>query len=254
LYAAAIEELDLMIARTLACCTLFVSAGTAVAEPTEIVVRVISQDAKFIGDLTGGARVTLRDANRRRILAQGVTKGSTGDTGRIMEASGRSPVRHAPGTAAFRASIDLAVPTLVDLEVEGPLARPQSMIRVVSQRWLMPGQAVSAGDGWTVELPGLAITPTVRRERGSLAVTAKVELMCGCPITPDGLWRAADYRVEASLWRGARRISTTPLAFASAPGNYAGSLPEERGDGLRLIVSARNIVTANSGVAQMAVR
>jgi len=54
------------------------------AEPTDITVRVISRDAKFIGSSMGGVRITNRDADTGEILAQGMTKGGTGNTNRIM--------------------------------------------------------------------------------------------------------------------------------------------------------------------------
>ena len=49
------------------------SAQIAIAEPTEITVRVMAKDSKFIGTETGGAQVTLRDADSGEVLAQGLT-------------------------------------------------------------------------------------------------------------------------------------------------------------------------------------
>ncbi len=63
----------------------------ALAEPTEITIRVLSKDGKFVGTSMGGARVILRDADTGEILAQGVTAGGTGDTARIMHARRRPP-------------------------------------------------------------------------------------------------------------------------------------------------------------------
>lgn len=57
-------------------------------EPTEIVVRVIGKDSKFIGTSMGGMRITLRDAHTGELLATGVTVGGTGDTERIMQPQG----------------------------------------------------------------------------------------------------------------------------------------------------------------------
>ena len=57
---------------------------TAKAEPTDIIIRVLAKDAKFIGMETGGAKVILRDADTGEILAQGVTSGGTGNTPKIM--------------------------------------------------------------------------------------------------------------------------------------------------------------------------
>jgi hypothetical protein len=226
----------------------------ALAEPVAVTVRVISQDAKFIGDSTGGARVTLRDAATGRMLAQGVTTGGTGDTERIMKASGRSPLRAGPDAAGFAATIDIDSPTLVDLLVEGPLSRPGSLIKVASQRWIMPGEPVTAGDGWTVELPGLAITPEVTVNGRSIRVAAKVEPMCGCPITPGGLWDAGDYRVSASLWRGKLRSGDAELAFARSPGHYEGDVAAMTPGTYTLVLFARNTKTGNSGMAQTEVR
>ena len=69
-----------------ACISGLAIASSAAAEPTQIVVRVISQDGKFVGDHTGGASVTLRDAKTGKVLALGSTKGGTGNTDRIMAA------------------------------------------------------------------------------------------------------------------------------------------------------------------------
>jgi len=228
-----------------------ITSVAASAEPTEIVVRVISQDAKFVGDSMGGARVTLREARTGRLLAKGKTTGGTGDTKRIMQSSGRSPARATPDAAAFRATVNLAGPTLVDLEVAGAA---QSAVRIISQRWLMPGTSVTAGDGWTVELPGLAITPAITMRSGLIVVDAKVELMCGCPITPGGMWDAADYVVEASLWRGERRLAIGPLAFTTVPGHFGGIIEASGGAGIRLVVFARNKKTGNSGFVEIPVK
>ena len=59
-------------------------SAAAHAEPTDIVVRVLSKDAKFIGTSMGGMRVTLRDAHTGEILATGLTQGGTGDTKRLI--------------------------------------------------------------------------------------------------------------------------------------------------------------------------
>lgn len=237
------------------------ASAPAHAEPTEVAVRVISADGKFIGDSMGGAKVTLRDAQSGRVLARGTTRGGTGNTARIMQATGRSPLIATPDAAAFVSQINIDEPRLVNLEVSGPVGHPGSMIRVVSQRWVMPGQPVNLGDGWVVELPGLAITPTVRiigRNPGTkqriAAVSAKVELLCGCPITPGGQWNADDYQVTVSLWQRRYRVSEAPLAFVAAPGGFAGDIAIPAKGRFRMFVHARNIVTGNSGITELTMR
>ncbi|MBC2667792.1 hypothetical protein ACFOON_01255 [Novosphingobium piscinae] len=229
------------------------AALPAGATPTPVLVRVISQDAKFIGDHTGGAAVVLRDAESQAVLAEGRTRGGTGDTGLIMQATGRSPRRATPDTAGFSAVLEIDRPTLVRLEVQGPLDRPGSAVRITAERWIMPGEPVTAGDGWVVELPGLAVTPTVSLTGGMLAVSAQVEPLCGCPIAPGGLWPAADYRVSASLWAGNRRLAEVPLAFTTAPGGFSGQVPLPPGPPATLMIFARNLVTGASGLGRIAV-
>jgi hypothetical protein len=229
---------------------LLLTAGRAEAEPTKFTVRVISQDAKFVGDVTGGARVILRDAHSRKVLASGVTAGGTGDTRLIMDSKGRSPIRATPEAASFTTMIDIDAPTRVKLEVEGPLNRPGSIIHASAERWIMPGQSTDIANGWIIELPGLAITTESALEDQTLSIKAKVELMCGCPITSGGLWDAADYRVEASIWRGRRRVNATPLAFVTSPGGFSVNLPAPGPGRYRLVVFAQNEKTGNSGYHQ----
>lgn len=226
----------------------FAGASPATAEPARVVVRVLSQDGKFVGDHTGGARITIRDAQTGKILAQGVTKGGTGNTERIMRSRGRSPLLKSDDAAAFVAEVDIARPTLVNLDVAGPLGRPQSLVHVGSQRWIIPGEAVDVGNGWMVELPGLAITPTSSRDGSTLLVRAKVELLCGCPITPGGEWDASDYKVTAIVWSNGKRTSTVPLTFVSAPGVFGGAVNLPESTKVQVYVNAINTKTGNSGL------
>lgn len=225
-------------------------AGTAHAEDTDVMVRAISADAKFIGTSMGGVHLVLRNVRTGEILAEGTTSGGTGDTAAIMEAKGRSPARAAGDAAGYMATIDIGQPTLVELEAHGPLDRPQSESRVTARRWVMPGEDIVAGDGWVVEMPGLAITISSVADHSELAIGAKVELLCGCPITPDGLWDADDYLVTASLWQEGVKAADAPLAFVKAPGEFAGSLSAPRDGHYRLLIHARNLVTGNSGFAE----
>lgn len=226
----------------------------ALAEPTPVTVRVIARDAKFIGTSMGSVKVRLRDATSGKTLAEGLTEGGTGDTQKIMHAQGRNPDRAGEGVAAFKTSLDLAAPTLVELVAEGPLGHPLSVLKVTQQRWILPGQGLTEGDGWVVELPGLVITPKTAVSDGKLSVSAKVELMCGCPITPGGLWDAADYETTASLWQGGKQLATTKLTFTTAPGGYDGVIALPGKGRYRLLLFARNIRTGNSGLVQTDVR
>lgn len=64
---------------------VFFMCASAMAVPTEIVVKVKSKDGKFIGSSMGGVLITLKDAHTGELLAKSVTKGGTGDTDLIMK-------------------------------------------------------------------------------------------------------------------------------------------------------------------------
>lgn len=223
------------------------------AKPTEIVVRVISQDAKFVGDSMGGAEVILRDAKSGAILAKGVTRGGTGDTDKIMAAKGRSPERASDTAAAFRTTIEIERPLLVRLEIKGPLGFPKTMQRAMSERWLVPGSAASARDGWLIELPGLALrmidpAPSFFKRGQSHNVTAEVQLMCGCPITAGGLWDAENYDVTAEVRQGGILREEVSLPFVAAPGRFSANWTPKISGRADLIFVARNRTTGNTGV------
>lgn len=128
------------------------------AEETAVTVRVLSRDAKFIGTSMGGARVTIRNASTGELLAEGVTTGSTGDTGRLMtDARERGEGLATPGAAAFEATLDLDRPTLLEITAYGPLAQLQSAVSASTTRWGIPAKGLDGGDGVVLELAGFAV-------------------------------------------------------------------------------------------------
>ena len=229
------------------------AATPALAEPTEITVRVISKDAKFVGSSMGGVAITLRDGESGTVLAEGTIEGGTGNTPLIMESAGRSPMLADDSAAAFTTSLDVDEPQLVTLEAHGPLGHPESAIRVTQQRWIMPGEDVIAGGGWIVELPGMVIDPEVTMDGRLARITAKVSPMCGCPITPGGIWPAEEYEVTASLWQEGAQVAASTLDFATAPGGYEGAIKLPKKGRYNLVLSARNTRTGNSGVRSLRV-
>ncbi len=128
------------------------------ATPTQLTVRVISCDAKIIGSLVGGCRVTVAHRDTGEVLAAGLHLGGAGDTESIMkQPSARfGGMFDTEGTAVFRAELLLEEPTPVEITVEGPLAYPQSLQKASLTTWLIPGQHVT-GDGLVVKLYGFIV-------------------------------------------------------------------------------------------------
>lgn len=203
--------------------TLFLAAllaaAPALAVPTPVTVRVISQGAKFIGSGMGGVDIMLVDAATGAELAKGRVEGGTGDTAKIMNGLPRGAPIADDTAAKFSATIDIAEPRLVRLLVAGPKRPAGVEVAKTEVRWLIPGQPV-VGDGWVVELPGLALT--ARREGGREGgrVVADVSMLCGCPIAPGTLWDEERFRLNA--WVGGKPV---PLAFAGQTGRFAAQVP-----------------------------
>ncbi len=131
--------------------------GVCGATETRVMVRARSKDAKFIGTSMGGALVVIRKADTGEVLASGLTSGGTGDTKRIMiEPLARGARLTDASTAGFEATLDLAEPTFVTVEVSGPMGQRESAAKASAQSWLIPGKHV-AGDGLIVEIPGFAV-------------------------------------------------------------------------------------------------
>jgi hypothetical protein len=230
--------------------------AVACAEPTEITVRVLAKDSKFIGTSMGGMRIVLRDAQTGEILTTGVTQGGTGDTALIMhENRGSRAVLSDDSAAKFTTTLDLDEPRLVEAEAYGPLGQPQAATRVLATQWVVPGRKITGGDAWVLELPGLVVdvlSPPahirVSPNADSVDVRANVVMMCGCPIEPGGMWDANKLEVRAIVRRNGERISEIPLAYAGETSQFATKVPAKEPGLYEVIVYAHDPRNGNTGL------
>ncbi len=214
-------------------------AAPAAAVPTDVVVRVISQGAKFVGTGMGGVNVVISDPTGA-VLARGAISGATGETPRIMGGTPRGQPMASADTAAFRTMLDISAPVRVTVAIDGPLKPAGTAQRASAEHWLIPG-AGPAGDGIVIELPGLAMAATAEGRR----VTANVSMMCGCPIAPGTLWDSNRFTVQA--WRDGKAV---PLAYAGQTGTFAGDVPGA-GD---YMITAHDAQTGASGAIAFSVK
>jgi hypothetical protein len=227
---------------------------TGQAEETRIAVRVISKGAKFIGTSMGGVLVTIEDADTGELLARGEVRGSTGDTGRIMrDAHVRPRVLSTEGSGVFATTLDLERPRRVRVTALGPLAQRQAANEVSATQWVVPGKHLDGGDGLLLEMPGFAVDvlapPShVRLEGGEVAIEVNVTMMCGCPITPGGLWDADLYEVEAIVYGDGEEVARVPLGYAGSASQFAaGWTPPEPGV-YEAVVYAYDPTSGNTGL------
>lgn len=235
------------------------AASSLGATPTVVTVRAISRDAKVLGDGVGGARITIREAGTGKVLASGIQTGGTGDTKRIMqEPRARGAVVYASeGAAAYRATLELSGPTVVEITAEGPLKYPQAMQRVSKTLLLLPGRHVE-GEGVLLEIAGFIIdVPAMQAQANApVPIRAKVIMTCGCPTEPGGLWNANHITVTARILRDGNAVAEIVLPYAGQTSTYEGVVPALAAGTYQVEVLASDTRASNFGraVAELVVR
>ncbi|MCZ6537420.1 MAG: hypothetical protein O7C03_05325 [Gammaproteobacteria bacterium] len=233
------------------------AACASLAEPVNIKVRVLANDAKFVGTSMGGVRVVISDIENGTVLANGITRGATGDTGLIM----RKPRQRGASiitdeTAVFSASIDISRPTRVRIEASGPLGFLDSMAQISVTHWLIPGHDIV--DGWTMTLPGFVLelidVPRKAGRGDDIPVHVKLVMMCGCPTEPGGLWDSDQYTIKGQLWSGDRLVSETDLEYTGTTSHYRAVIPAIGAGVLELLVYAVDTSTGNTAVVKAPLR
>ena len=229
------------------------AAGVSLAEPVKVNVRILANDAKFVGTGMGGARVVITDIESGAVLASGVTEGATGDTRLIMRAPrhrGASIVTD--GAAVFSASIDISRPTRVRVEASGPLGFPDSMAQISATHWLIPGHDIV--DGWTMTLPGFVLelidVPQQFAQGDAIPVHVKLVMMCGCPTRPGGLWDSDQYTIKGQLWSGDTLVSEVDLKYTGKTSHYRAVIPAQGSGAMELLVYAVDTSTGNTAVVK----
>ena len=211
---------------------------------TSILVRVQARGGKFLGPDIGYSTVAVRNAQTGQILASGPA-GTTGqDSGAlsltVSDSASSGVVLTYPGpqvwyltanpanparTAFFQATFDLAEPTLVEISAQARgIASSGTM-------WIEPGSQLTAEPGYIVTIPGLAVDIiAVKAANGAFAVSAKVTMMCGCPINdlktdPNGpiQWPSSEFEVWAELRSGGTVVTRGTLDLVETS-VYAGSI------------------------------
>lgn len=235
------------------------TAAPAQAEETwktDVEVHVISKGAKFVGSSMGGAWITLADADTGELLAQGRTAGSTGDTEKIMRTEhGRDRVLSTPEAAVFRTTLDLDRPRRLEVTARGPLAQKQASAEVSTTWWVIPGKHVTGGDGILLELPGFAVdilSPANHSRPGSapqtVEITANITMMCGCPITPGGLWDADGYEIRAVIHRNDEVVEMVPMSYAGTASRFEATWTATQPGTYRVTVYAFDPGDGNAGL------
>lgn len=221
---------------------------------TRIVIRAKAEDAKFIGTSMGGALVIVKDALSGAILSQGMIRGSTGDTKRIMSTPWVRGERLADeNTACYVAKLDLEEPKLIEIVIFAPYGQPQAMAKASVTTWVVPGKHIE-GDGIVVDFPGLVVRVTEPTAHTFVTVPTKVRLaasvtpMCGCPVDMKTFWPPEAYEVAAYLKKDGEIQEILPLVFCGKRNCFETEIFLENPGDYEFIVYAFDPKTGNTGV------
>lgn len=204
---------------------LLIPGLTPAAEAVKVEVSVLSHGAKFIGDKTGGARITIVDDESGELLAQGTTQGGTGSTERIMGKEGGLHQNVVTKDAAvFSADIQLLEPRRVTVVATGPLGFPQAYSTASQTAWLVPGMNRAGPGRFILTLSGYIIDPveTSINRMGTGELRVGLQMLCGCPITPGGTWDADQIEKQATLLGPSGMQQTVELEYTGEGTLYKG--------------------------------
>lgn len=236
------------------CLCFFFYVALAQQQATRLVVRAQAKDAKFIGSSVGGAYVVVKDATTGKILAEGLTEGSTGNTKRIMEEPHQRYAQLSDETAAkFETSLQLDKPLFVTVEVWAPYNQPAARIEAQTQLWLIPGKHI-LGDGLVLEIPGFIVNALLPQTHETLAagspvpLKANVVLTCGCPVTEGGLWNASQYQVEGLIYKDGKLLTKVPLQQKDKDSTFEGNFQPAAAGLYEIIITAYDPKSGNTGV------
>ena len=225
----------------------------AFAQQTEVMIRAKAKDAKFIGTSIGGAKIFVKDALTGEILAEGITSGSTGNTDKIMKADRKRGVQISEDdTAGFNAVLDLDEPRFVTIEALAPFNKAQSRVLSSTQMWVIPGKNIN-GDGVVLEIPGFVvdiISPQTHQSYGAdndINIQANIVMMCGCPVSKDGLWDANQYEVKAIFTDSKGNVHEVEMTQIDKASNFEAAVKLSKGL-YELLIYAYDPVSGNTGV------
>lgn len=234
--------------------TLLLLASTLIpslsyAETTQIMIRAMANDAKYIGTSVGGVRVIVKDAETDQLLDEGWINGGTGDTDRLIKNPiHRGDVLTDRNTAGYLATVDIDTPRLIKITVLGPYAYRQSLQEASITTWIIPGKDL-LGDGISIKMPGfIADGWTQVLQGGVVEFYLDASLLCGCPIKKNGLWDPKNYEAKAILMQDEKKINEIPLSFTGPIGIFSAKTQLKESGHYKAILYVIDTKTGNVGV------
>ena len=228
---------------------------------TEIIIHVVAHGAMVVGDPVGGARVTITDVATGRLLATGIQTGEAGDQNQIMRTPRlmEEPQYSTRPSGAFRTTLSLDRPTLVEIAAQGPLAYPAAMRRVSTTVLLLPGHDLKS-DGIVLSLYGYIVhvespppgQPLMAKD--DVKLKASVRTLSGSLVRPHGDWDSRKLEIYGEVLIGDRVIDRLQMFYAGSNSLFEAPffvpLPAEAPNGVTLRVVAADGSGGNFGMGE----
>ncbi|MCB7480765.1 hypothetical protein [Christiangramia sediminis] len=234
---------------------LFLAAfsSSLYAQETNVMIRAKAKDAKFIGSSIGGAKILVKDALTGEVMAEGITSGSTGNTDIIMNQDWkRGENLSDENTAGFNAGLNIKKPKFITIEAYAPVNKKQAEVMSSTQLWVIPGKDI-AGDGVVLDIPGFVVdilSPQTHERIASsenIELKANIVMMCGCPVTKDGIWDANQYEVKAIITNSEGESKEVAMTQKDKPSTFKADISLEKGL-YDILIYAYDPLTGNTGL------
>jgi hypothetical protein len=224
------------VRRLLACACLLAAHTAWAANPyepttgpvaTDVLVRVVADGAMVLGDAVGGARVTITDVATGTVLASGLQQGEAGDQNQIMRTPRimAEPRYSSRAAAAFRATLHLERPTLVEISAQGPLAYPQAAQRAGKTVLLIPGQDLT-NDGIVLRLYGFIVQIEHPKPgesliaRDDVKLRASIRTLSGSLVQPHGDWDSRKLTIYGEVLLGDRVLERIQMFYVGSKSSF----------------------------------
>ncbi len=231
------------------------------AQPTRVIVRVVSHGSMVLGREVGGARITITDVASGEVLATGIQQGEAGDQNQIMRTPRMmdEPQYSTRASASFTTTLGLRKPTLVEITAEGPLAYPTALQKASKTLWLIPGEDLS-NDGIVLRLYGYLVQieqpkpgkPLIAKDDVTLRVS--IRTLSGSLVRPHGDWDSRKIHMYGEIMIGNRAIERLQLFYDEGSRTFQAPffvpLPQDAPDGITLRVIAADPAGGNFGIGQ----
>lgn len=235
---------------------------------TSILIRVQARGGKFLGPDIGYSTVTVTDTQTNKVIASGPAGVTGQDSGNLSQTvsnnASSSVVLTYPGpqvwyltanpgkTAFFLATFDIPNPTVVEISATAHGITSSGLM------WVEPGSSLLTEPGYVVIMPGLAVDLiAVKAANGVFAVSAKVTMMCGCPINdsktdPKGPieWPSSEFMVWGEMRLNGAVVTKSQAFTLTATSEYYGNVPVPSSPGnYELAIVAIQAFENNVGIA-----